>query len=790
MPVTLYEHNRSAYQAALSMMESTGKAAVIHPTGTGKSFLAFQLCEDHPKDIICWLSPSEHIFRTQEEKWEGAGGKKPENVRFYTYARLMTMSHEQLMAIQPGYIILDEFHRCGARMWGQGVQRLLSNYPDVPLLGLSATHIRYLDNQRDMAEELFEGSITSEMTLGEAVVRGILHPPNYVLSVFPYEKDFKGYETRIRGAKNKAVREDAGKILEALRRKLEHAKGLEEVFAKHMTDYTGKYIVFCANFKHMQEMIEKVPEWFRKVDAAPHVYAVYSGELGADKNFDEFKADHSSHLKLLFCIDMLNEGIHVEGVSGVILLRPTVSPIIYKQQIGRALSAGAGMCSVIFDIVQNIENLYSIGVLEDEVKEAAVLYGQGCGKRDFQPLFHVTDETADCLMLFRKLEETLGSTWERMYQAAEAYYKAHGDLKVPKRYKTLDGLSLGAWLDTQRRVYHGKAKGVLTQWQKERLTMIGMQWQGTRDEAWERKLQAARSYYQEHGNLLVGARETYKGVALGAWLSQLRVAKKEGGGKAGLTPERETALEEIGMVWDPRKYQWEMNYQAAENYYQTHGNLNVPAGYVTEGGIQLGAWIIRQRRIGREAPKEELEEWSREQTARLDAIGMEWAPLRENAWERAYRLAQKYREEHGSLNIPVSYVTQEGIHLGKWIRRQREAYKEVTKKWDGVSWERRAKLESIGMIWEKETSREQNASEGMNRHTLSWKQQYEEARRFYQERGHLHVPSPYPGAGGRDLGNWLKKQRAKQRAGKLKHEQAVLLEEIGMCWNRGASERK
>ena len=70
-----------------------------------------------------------------------------------------------------------------------------------------------------------------------------------------------------------------------------------------------------------------------------------------------YLTDKSDHLKLLFCIDMLNEGVHVEGIDGVILLRPTISPILYLQQIGRALSTGKGknVRPVIFDVVNNFD---------------------------------------------------------------------------------------------------------------------------------------------------------------------------------------------------------------------------------------------------------------------------------------------------------------------------------------------------------------------------------------------------------------------------------------------------
>lgn len=70
MAINLFKHNQDAYTAALQMLRTTGNAAVIHPTGTGKSFIAFKLCEDHPEKTICWLSPSSYIFETQpEDPW-------------------------------------------------------------------------------------------------------------------------------------------------------------------------------------------------------------------------------------------------------------------------------------------------------------------------------------------------------------------------------------------------------------------------------------------------------------------------------------------------------------------------------------------------------------------------------------------------------------------------------------------------------------------------------------------------------------------------------------------------
>lgn len=110
-------------------------------------------------------------------------------------------------------------------------------------------------------------------------------------------------------------------------------------------------------------MISHVPEWFAGVNPDVAVYEAYSDDPGTDWAFADFKADQSKRLKLLFCIDMLNEGVHVDGISGVILFRPTISPIIYKQQIGRALTAGDSKTPLILDVplfFANLSDAYAV----------------------------------------------------------------------------------------------------------------------------------------------------------------------------------------------------------------------------------------------------------------------------------------------------------------------------------------------------------------------------------------------------------------------------------------------
>lgn len=695
MPIQLYKHNKEAYNAVLSMLSRTGKAAVIHPTGTGKSFIGFKLCEEMPDETVCWLSPSEYIFKTQLENLKKAsGGYVPENIVFLTYAKLMNMSDKAIAEIRPGYIIFDEFHRCGAEMWGEGVQNLLNAYPDVPILGLSATNIRYLDNQRNMADELFDGNVASEMTLGEAIVRGILNAPKYVLSVFSYQNDLEKYERRVRKSRNKAVRDTANEYLEALRRSLNKADGLEDVFFRHMEEKNGKYIVFCANFEHLSDMVSRSKKWFSKVDRSPHVYIAYSDDPLSSKEFEDFKQDDSDHLKLLFCIDMLNEGIHVDDISGVILLRPTVSPIIYKQQIGRALSASKKKNAVIFDIVLNIENLYSIGAIEEEMEIATAYYRSlGEGDEIINERFKVIDEVRDCRLLFEKLNDTLTASWDVMYSHARAYFEEYGNLNVSARYVTAGGYSLGRWIVNQRGIRNGTVNGKLSGEQIKKLDAIGMVWDMSNDISWNRNFGEAKRYYEVNGNLNIPSKYvTESGVALGSWLSQLRVWEKSGVHRKYLTEERIKSLNSIGMIWDVLDYYWENNFLAAFNYYRENGDLNVPSKFITKDGIRLGEWLSRVRKLRYgECKGTPLTTY---QIARLDAIGMVWENTADVKWERTYLAAKGFYEINGHLKVPSDFRTGDGIALNAWLHNQRKRYLEGR-----LEEERESKLNSIGMVW-------------------------------------------------------------------------------------------
>lgn len=747
--VTLFRHNQVAYEAASEMMRETGKAAVIHPTGTGKSFIGFKLCEDNQDKTVLWLSPSEYIFKTQLKNWEAAGGEEPQNVRFFTYAKLMNMSEEEISEIKPKIAVFDEFHRAGATLWQLGVQRFLKLFPEVPVLGLTATAIRYLDNQRDMADELFDGNIASEMTLGEAIVRGILNPPQYITAVYSYQKDMERYQRKVQSLRSKSQREKAEKYLEALRRALEKADGLDVIFPKYMTDTHGKYIVFCSSKEHMDEMMNHT-EWFRQVDENPRIYSVYSDDPAASASFGAFRADNQDdHLRLLYCIDALNEGIHVEGVSGVILLRPTISPIIYKQQIGRALSASKAREPVIFDIVNNIAGLYSISTIQEEMQEF-LKFNRFLGQEGtvVNERFQLIDAVENCRHLFDELEETLSASWDFMYAEAKAYYKENGDLLPTSDYLTPNGARLGKWIVTQR-INYRNGMGISPS-RIERLNKIGMNWKTLHERQWDERYALAVQYYNKYGDLRPN-HEKYPKLA--NWLVKQRRKQRDG----LLEDDHFEMLSALGMIWDFED-EWEQKFELARTYFEEHGNLDIPATYKTKDGVCLGAWYRGIRNQFKDGTLTE------ERRRKLESIGIQWESVLERTWAQFYELAKQYYSEHGNLNVRSNYETEDGVKLGTWIAGQR-----YSKKKNRLSEEQIRLLDEIGMSWQRFESK--------------WDTAYGYAKTYFDMNRTVDVPSTYITNDGFKLGVWMAGQRKKYAAGKLKPMQIKRLEALQITWD-------
>ena len=98
-----------------------------------------------------------------------------------------------------------------------------------------------------MAEELFDGHVSFRNVPGRSHRQGVFLPtPKYVTTVFKYQQDLARYQNRVNNLRSPGIQDVNQKYLDALKRALEQADGLDKVFARHITNKSGKYIVFCS----------------------------------------------------------------------------------------------------------------------------------------------------------------------------------------------------------------------------------------------------------------------------------------------------------------------------------------------------------------------------------------------------------------------------------------------------------------------------------------------------------------------------------------------------------------
>lgn len=407
--IELYPHNQTAYDKLCKMLEVSDRACVVQPTGTGKFVIIAKLVQDNPKMRFLLLGTNEYMFADQMANLaDFAPGFTPENLQFMTYAAAMVAARNEVAAPKCDVIIADEFHHCGAPEWGKGVQYVIESNPEAKVIGFTATPIRYSDNGRNMADEMFEGNVASSMELEEAWLRGILPIPKYIIALYDAPKELGELKVSIDKVHEKKKHSKFVKKYEELRRSLQDADGIDRIIAKHLKKRDGKVIVFCPREAKLNEFMLLSHKWFGEVNDEIHVYKTTSKDPYASLSFKNFKADDSSALKVLYCINQLNEAVHVKGIDEIVMVRPTKSPVIFHQQLGRALSSGGNQAPVVFDLCNNFGLLGGISVTRERMRRAY----KSLTDKKVNPLytprdFKVIDAVKDSRSLAKELQQAL-----------------------------------------------------------------------------------------------------------------------------------------------------------------------------------------------------------------------------------------------------------------------------------------------------------------------------------------------------------------------------------------------
>lgn len=737
MSMTLNPVNEAAFQKAVQSLETLNRAAVFHPTGTGKSCIAWKVVEAHPQTTFFWLvAGAQRLALRQAELTRYNGGTLPGNVRFCDCEKLAAATPEQWVRLgeqKPGCIVLDCYHELSAVCWAQSVQKLLRMCPQAKVLGLGVPNGAPVCAA---AQELFADCIVSHMTVAEAMAAGTMPVPSaYAALLWPQEEELATLRARIKNLCMPKGDTSLRVQYEELSWSLRQVENLTVLLPRLLSDTSGHYLVLFESAAYQEKLGAELEQLLRTVDPAVRFYAADHACFADSAAVETFLSDTAPGPKVLLCVNAPGVQQPLEGLAGVILVRQSSLMSTFKQMLCRALVAAGSRSVPVFDLVAQFEGLGNGRTLQRDCTEAMTRAGSKTpGFRQERPM-------QQTYRLYGKLRREMEARWEVLCQAAADAAAKEGTLELPRSYTIHSGVPVGKWLELQRQVQAGQRPGRLTAEQAAKLEKLGIRWNHRLEAAWEKGFASAQKYRTEHGDLLVPVRYRDKNdFALGEWIVYNRQRYLGG----NLTQNRIERLEAIGMVWSTSNDLWEQNYAAATQYYLEHGDLEVPIKYETPSGFGLGVWLGAQRAAHKagELPQEQVE--------RLDALGMDWTNRNDRKWMSLYDVAAAYYHEHGNLNVPSEYVTPDGVLLGKWVARQRYAYLNPDRSSARVTPERKALLDKLGMVWEKYDP---------------WQERYDLALAYKTEHGDLEIPSVYKTADGVWLGSWVNRQRQALNSG-------------------------
>jgi len=737
MSMTLNPVNEAAFQKAVQSLETLNRAAVFHPTGTGKSCIAWKVVEAHPQTTFFWLvAGAQRLALRQAELTRYNGGTLPGNVRFCDCEKLAAATPEQWVRLgeqKPGCVVLDCYHELSAVCWAQSVQKLLRMCPQAKVLGLGVPNGAPVCAA---AQELFADCIVSHMTVAEAMAAGTMPVPSaYAALLWPQEEELATLRARIKNLCMPKGDTSLRVQYEELSWSLRQVENLTVLLPRLLSDTSGHYLVLFESAAYQEKLGVELEQLLRTVDPAVRFYAADHACFADSAAVETFLSDTAPGPKVLLCVNAPGVQQPLEGLAGVILVRQSSLMSTFKQMLCRALVAAGSRSVPVFDLVAQFEGLGNGRTLQRDCTEAMTRAGSKTpGFRQERPM-------QQTYRLYGKLRREMEARWEVLCQAAADAAVKEGTLELPRSYTIHSGVPVGKWLELQRQVQAGQRPGRLTAEQAAKLEKLGIRWNHRLEAAWEKGFASAQKYRTEHGDLLVPVRYRDKNdFALGEWIVYNRQRYLGG----NLTQNRIERLEAIGMVWSTSNDLWEQNYAAATQYYLEHGDLEVPIKYETPSGFGLGVWLGAQRAAHKagELPQEQVE--------RLDALGMDWTNRNDRKWMSLYDVAAAYYHEHGNLNVPSEYVTPDGVLLGKWVARQRYAYLNPDRSSARVTPERKALLDKLGMVWEKYDP---------------WQERYDLALAYKTEHGDLEIPSVYKTADGVWLGSWVSRQRQALNSG-------------------------
>jgi superfamily II DNA or RNA helicase/diadenosine tetraphosphate (Ap4A) HIT family hydrolase/SOS-response transcriptional repressor LexA len=337
--------------AALAQARVDGKTRglVVLATGLGKTFLSAFDFAAHGGARVLFVAHLEEILGQAKDTWQAVfpdktvgtyKGALREREVDLLFASVQTIARDaHLSQFEPehfDYLVIDEFHHAAASTY----RKLLGHFRPRFLLGLTATPER-MDGRSLL--ELCDENLVFRRDLIHGISQRLLVPFRYF-----GVKDTVDFEP----IPWRSGKFDSAALSAAVSTEARAEQALRE-YERHAQSTTRRTLCFCCTTEHADFMAK----FFREHGKA--AVAVHSGPTSASRA-QALRDLEDGRIELVCAVDMFNEGLDIKTINHVLMLRPTESPVIFLQQLGRGLRTVAGKDAlVIVDFIGNHRSFLS-----------------------------------------------------------------------------------------------------------------------------------------------------------------------------------------------------------------------------------------------------------------------------------------------------------------------------------------------------------------------------------------------------------------------------------------------
>ena len=409
------------YALEESRAEGATKGLVQAATGIGKTYLAAFDSKNYEK--VLFVAHREEILKQAADSFKNVrlsddygffNGKEKDTGKSVVFASVATLGREEYLTKEYfaqdyfDYIVIDEFHHAVNEQY----RRIVKYFKPQFLLGLTATPER-MDGKN--IYEICDYNVPYEISLKEAINKGILVPFHYY-GIYD-ETDYSSIHI-VKG------HYDEKELNETY---IGNVRRYDLIYKYYMKYRSKRALGFCCSREHAEAMAK---EFCRRGVAAVAVYSNSNGEYSEERNIAIEKLKNEE-IKVIFSVDMFNEGVDIASLDMVMFLRPTESPIVFLQQLGRGLRTYKGKEYLnVLDFIGNYEKAGRAPLLLSGEKN----FGQKgvYEQRDLEyPDDCIVDFDMRLIDLFQELNKKSLSVKERIKQE---FYRIKELLeKVPTR---------------------------------------------------------------------------------------------------------------------------------------------------------------------------------------------------------------------------------------------------------------------------------------------------------------------------------------------------------------------